>query len=364
MVALRSHRGSRAWSSFPARAALALLALPACNLVIGGEDKVFVPLEAEGDAGTGGSAGRGGAGGDGEGGAGLAGGGNGGSPVSGGMAGMGGSGGTGGQPGGGSGGSPVGGAGGSPGNGGSAGASGSGAGGTAAGGSAGGSAGGGAGGSPGPVYTGPGQIDCETPPTAGTHRFCTDFDPLPSGWDKAGCSAVQAEKTNTLWRWQQDAGSICGTFVNISLGSAQSAATMAMWVKLDGLALGDAKIALMHVRLGETTKGEVAIRIDRDVGGTVTGTTLVVQTVEATPQVQVVGAFPATDWRHVRLRVASNGQVRATYGTTTADVIAGAEVAATAGAAAPPYLEMPFRQTAAGTGVTKILIDDLTVDVE
>lgn len=314
--------------------------LTACNLVVGGEDKILIGLDSTngGTGGVGAGASTGG-GGDTEGGKGGS---EAGGKNQGGSAGS--------TQGGAAGATPLGGAGGSP-----SGGSSSGTGGTA------GSAGGAAGGPP--VFLKPGLIDCDGPPVQGTHRFCTDFAPLPTGWAGAGCSLPSAEDGNVYWRWEQNAGSTCASFVNIVLGTPHSSATMAMWLRVDALGLGDNKIALMFVKIGETTAGELAVRVDRDINGAVTGTSLVVQTVEATPQVKVVGALGLGDWRHVRLRVAADGTVRGSFGATTGDTISTMDVLTTSGPAAAPYVELPFRQASPGTGPTRISLDELTVDV-
>lgn len=314
---------------------LAFGPLSACNLVVGGEDKILVELGTT----SGGSGGFG----------------------------AGASAGSSGKVGAGAGGDDAGSSGGTAGSG-LAGAAGKGAtggsstGGTSAGtGGAGGASGGGAGGAP--VFLKPGLVDCDNPPVQGTHRFCTDFAPLPSGWAGAGCSLPSAEDGNVYWRWEQNAGSTCASHVNIALGTPHASATMAMWLRVDALALGNDKLVLMLVKLSDTTAGELGIRVDRDINGAVTGTSLIVQTVGTSPEVKVVGALGLGDWRHLRLRVGADGTVRGSFGATTGDTISTMELKTASGPSAAPYLEMPFRQTSPGTGPTRISIDELTVDV-
>jgi hypothetical protein len=337
--------------------------LSACNLIIGGEDKVLVEAE-DGEGGSGGdgggvTAGTGGAGGTEVigGAAGAAGAAAAGGAGAGGEAGASGAAGSGG--GGTAGAGGLGGTAGTAGTGGTAGA------GAGTGGAPGGSAGAaGSGGMVSPPITAPGTIDCEVSPTLGTHRFCTDFSPTVSGWENVGCKSLVAEGTNTIWQWQQDAGKICNPSALINLGGTYTTATAEMWLRLDQLALGDDSLPLLRLRLGPegSPEGFLGVHVDRDGAGKVTGTSVVL---DAGPKAGtiVIGAIPQATWRHVRLSVAATGALHAEVGSTTTDVLGSGDRTVDPGAAGSPQVEIRFLQTEAGVGLTKVSIDELTVDV-
>jgi hypothetical protein len=333
--------------------------LPACNLIIGGEDKVLVAADDEGEAGGPDTGGTGGtvAGAGGGGGTEVTGG-TGGGVAGGGGAGAGGSSGAGAA-----GGAGLGGAGGL---GGAAGSGGAGAGGGSAG--TGGTAGtagmAGMAGMPPTPITGPGTIDCDTAPVLGTHRFCTDFSPTVSGWETVGCKALVAEETNTIWQWQQDANKICSPTALITLGGTYMKATAEMWLRLDQLALGDDSLPLLRLRVGESgsPEGFLGVRVDRDGNGKVTGTSVVLDGGAAAGTV-AIAAIPQATWRHVRMSVAATGALHAEVGSTTTDILGSGDRQVGAGAPGSAQVEIRFIQTEAGIASTKVSIDELTVDV-
>lgn len=274
----------------------------------------------------------------------------GGAPFAGGGTGKGGADGKGGEPGKG-GGSGKGGGGGEAGKGGSAGTSGATAG-------SGGASGTGAAGAP----TAPGGLDCQVAPPS--VPLCTTFGPPPDKWEKSGCKTLLSEGSNQYWQWNADTGTKCSGFVSATLSGAPSSATLSFWVRVPQLKLSDASLDLATVKIGTHPGATLALRIDRDASMAISGTSLTVRMPGVDPA--VIGPLPLGQWRQVKLQVAvldaGNGQAKGTLGAAGSGPDASQTVSSAAAATTgPTHVEMVFIQQDYVSGPTKIDLDDLTV---
>lgn len=380
--------------------------LPACWVVVGGEDKVLVDADEArggrtgkaptqggqagalgGEGGSGSPGGGGGAGaGAGEGGAGSsagtgASGGAGGAGVGGAagsgaggaaMAGTGGStGGTnaGGGSGGANGGSSTGGAG--AGTGGTAGASGGGAGGGAGKGGAAGALGGtgGVAGSGGIVQTGPGQFDCTVEPAKSSYPFCTNFSPAPGDWATfEGCNTRPVSGGNTTLLWSSAANSKCTAFLTANVPIAPTEATLSLWVRAKEIAIAASEPALDFARLDAGTHpgAAIGVRQVRNGLGVVTGNIVVLRSPALSGGSVDLGPLTLDKWTHMSVKVGFKGgkaTVGGGYGATSADELATNTVdsAATAATASPLKVQVSFIQTEFLVGQTTVEIDDVYV---
>lgn len=386
--------------------------LPACWVVVGGEDKVLVEADegrggrtgkaptqggeagassgegGSGDPGgtsgvgaTGGAAGVGatggaagasiaGAGGA-DGGAGAIGG------ASGAASGTGGAGGTAS----GNGGTSAGGAGAGGGSSGAAGAGGAGGGGGTGGAGSGGKAGAagtggggkagasGAAGAAGGVQTAPGQFDCTVEPAKSSYPFCTNFSPAPGNWATfEGCNTRPMMAGNTTLLWSAAASSKCTAFLNANVPIAPTQATLSLWVRPKEIAIAAAEPALDFARLdvGTHPGAAVGVRQTRNGLGVVTGNIVVLRSPALPSGILDLGPLTLDKWHHVSVTVgfkAGKATVGGGYGITSEDELKvdSVDSSTTAATASPLKVQISFIQTEFLAGQTSVEIDDVYV---
>lgn len=250
---------------------------------------------------------------------------------------------------------------------------------TSSGGAAGGEQGasGGAGGTPAagaggagganPLASKPGDVDCESAPALGAHRFCTDFSPSPPGWSSASCSVGAVEDGNVLWRYEQSADTTCDSYVDVTFGGPTAKVDLSVWVRVSAVGFADPELQIVSARVGAGSgvEGAIVIRPALDASGVVAGVDYFVGPSGDTSKRASIATAPIGAWRHLRLSAAATGVLTASASASSAAPTSGLASISVASVPAGESgkVELSFRQKAFGTAATRIDIDELIVDV-